>query len=939
MKHLVPPIPHCLARLLVILILALAAPNVQAEYLMNEVGDRYYAWDDDIDDMHMVSFIITIDESAATASLKLNWCGDLVTEINIPQTVKRETDGKIFRVTEIASKAFEDCSPILSITLPKTIEKVGDEAFIGCTSLESISLPASLTNLYLSAFNGCASLQRIEVEEGNNLFSSADGILYDKAGLKIQRCPIGKKGNVSIPTSVETIGGGAFYNCVGLTSIEIPSSVTTIEYSAFWGCTGLKAVEIPNSVITLGTGIFYGCTELTSVTLPNNIPTVPSNMFYGCSKLSSIEIPNSVLKIERKAFYGCRGLSTIEIPNSVTTIDWEAFQCCSGLKSIVIPNSVSAINDYAFQHCSGLKTIELSNSLKEIDYAVFMGCTSLTSVNLPSSITYIHSHAFEDCKGLVSISLPNSIKRIDSSAFKDCESLVSFKLPDSISKIESSQVAGCTGLKEVILTTKVLLTMTKDGTDYLTLTYFGLNTCVNLETLVLGDLESECEPIIELPKDFIKSPHIKSLTIGNIIKSADKDAFVSMPELSKLNIGKGWRYQNYASVEYLNTLQPIGSGQLAGATKLRSLTMPLPGPGSADAVGNFGELFGTSKSGNVTQYFEDGTTKTYSIPTTLEELTILEGCGMIPYGGLSNCNMLKKLTLPSTIYMVGEKALYGCAQLSDIYCMGAEPAVAYDNSFDGMRLTSCKLHVPYNSGDMYKEAEGWKRFRYIQEEAPIVISVTKNIENAGVVFGMDEYQAGQTAELRAVANSGYTFEGWYEGETLLTAEGTYAFTVLGNRELVAVFAPVADSNPVSVDAPGETATFMWPAVEDAASYTVTAYSDEAMTVPVVTVSLDASGNPIESRVNGDMSATLSGLSKETRYYYSISAFNANGGMLSRYTGAFTTGTAAIGEVSGDAASPVPAAYYNSQGIRSSVPWRGLNVVIYTDGSRHKLLID
>ncbi len=62
-------------------------------------------------------------------------------------------------------------------------------------------------------------------------------------------------------------------------------------------------------------------------------------------------------------------------------------------------------------------------------------------------------------------------------------------------------------------------------------------------------------------------------------------------------------------------------------------------------------------------------------------------------------------------------------------------------------------------------------------------------------------------------------------------------------------------------------------------------------------------------------------------------------MLSRYTGAFTTGTAAIGEVSGDAASPVPAAYYNSQGIRSSVPWRGLNVVIYTDGSRRKLLID
>ena len=33
--------------------------------------------------------------------------------------------------------------------------------------------------------------------------------------------------------SVTTIGGRAFYDCSGLTSVTIPNSVTTINYSAF----------------------------------------------------------------------------------------------------------------------------------------------------------------------------------------------------------------------------------------------------------------------------------------------------------------------------------------------------------------------------------------------------------------------------------------------------------------------------------------------------------------------------------------------------------------------------------------------------------------------------------------------------------------------------------------------------------------------------------
>lgn len=377
------------------------------------------------------------------------------------------------------------------------------------------------------------------------------------------------------------------------------------------------------------------------------------------------------------------------------------------------------------------------------------------------------------------------------------------------------------------------------------------------------------------------------------------------------------------------------------STNLKSLTLPFPGVGTVDSFSNFGELFfTTSVAGTraVTQYFEDGSTKTYYIPTSLEELNIAEGCGMIPYGGLSGCNMLKKLSLPTTLYMVGEKALYGCAQLADIHCAGADPAVAFGNSFDGMRFTSCKLHVPYNSGDLYKAAEGWKRFYNIQEEAPIAVNAAKNIENGGVIFGLEAYRPGQTAELRAVANSGYTFTGWYEGGVLQTTSDIYTFTVIGNRDLVAMFSPVLGGGPVTVTPTGSSATLSWPGVESAATYTATAYGDASMTTPVATVTVNAAGEET-SRHNApaNLSVTFKGLTAETEYYYTIKANGADGRLLSQYNGTFATASAGVEDVIITPVNAVVTGYYNLQGVKADEPWPGPNIVVYSDGTTRKLL--
>lgn len=326
---------------------------------------------------------------------------------------------------EIGESAFRDCYNLAQITLPEGLEYIGNSTFVNCGKLESIRIPASVKSIGYYAFD-CNyyyyGVKSIEVDEGNEVYASEDGVLFDKGMTELLKYPNGKEdGAYTVPDGVVTINDRAFGYCGQVSSITLPQSVSYIGSYAFENCDSLLNINLPESVETIGEGAFEDCGSLESIVIPSGITSINSRTFCKCYRLSYAVLPSGIVEIGDEAFENCYRLRRIELPDDLIVIGKWAFYN-TGLSQLTLPKGLIAIGDSAFRSCI-ISALKVPDSVDYIGSGAFAECSWLVKAELPDGFSLINSETFLWCERLTEIILPDSIKMVGDSAFSNCVSL------------------------------------------------------------------------------------------------------------------------------------------------------------------------------------------------------------------------------------------------------------------------------------------------------------------------------------------------------------------------------------------------------------------------------------------------------------------------------------------------------------------------------------
>lgn len=310
-------------------------------------------------------------------------------DVVIPNSI----DG--FVVTAISMYAFSGHSDLASITIPSTIQSIGEGAFFECNGLKKV---------YVSSIEDWCKIDFSYSDsdadaDANPLSIGADLYVDNKLVT-----------DVTIPDGVKSIGKYAFYGYSSLKSISFPSSIRSIGESAFFDCPNLDEVYATNiedwckikfedtfsNPINYGSKIYIDGELATDITIPKGITKICDYAFVNCDTITNVVIPNSVISIGDSAFNCCSNLKNISIPNSVVNIGKGAFSSCFNLEKVEIPDGIKIIKDYIFTSCEKLNTIIIPQSVKKIGYLAFDSDRNLSNVLFKGSKSQWNSIDFTD---------------------------------------------------------------------------------------------------------------------------------------------------------------------------------------------------------------------------------------------------------------------------------------------------------------------------------------------------------------------------------------------------------------------------------------------------------------------------------------------------------------------------------------------------------------
>ena len=401
-------------------------------------------------------------------------CASMLQTVVLPQGVK-------------TVEGFNGCEQLSEISLPDSVEVIGDYAFSYCRKLKTMFIPRNVRYIGSGAF-AQTGIQQFEIDPCNPFFTVVDGVIFSKDLKTLVAFPPAYRPHYDIPVGTETIGAGAFDDC-NLDTIHIPDTVAKLGEQAF-DCSGLHKVFIPDSVKEIGNMCFRGSSEMEQMRLPNGIQQLKC-IISGCRKLKTLDVPASVKRLDMDNIAFCESLEHIFFHDGLEEIAGNSLALSRRgcLKEIFLPKTLKPFPGGLFHHCTDLKefrvdadnpymcakegslytkdmrtllavpdpfrqTFSVPEGVEEIGEFVFLCFVKLETILLPASLKRIGTRAFDFCHNLREIRLPKGVEEINYCAFDNCEKLqrmyIESSVPPTMQDFSSHWSFACNSKKLVI---------------------------------------------------------------------------------------------------------------------------------------------------------------------------------------------------------------------------------------------------------------------------------------------------------------------------------------------------------------------------------------------------------------------------------------------------------------------------------------------------------
>lgn len=269
----------------------------------------------------------------------------------------------------------------ISFEFPEGTKSITAAAFQNNKLLVKVTIPHSMDRIGENAFDGCSSLGEV--------VWNADSVNND-------RCRFSKSlYKITFGNEVRVIPNYFLYQCTGLVEIKLPESVESIGESAFGECDGIKQFVFPNSVKTVGYLTISYCDNLEKVVVGEGLQSMNFDyLFTGCSKLKTLE---------------WNAINHKEVKEDL----YHQYESCQApVENVIFGDKVEYVPGMLFFGVKTLANVKLGKSVKQIGEAAFRGCTGLTKVDFPDGIETIGNNAFL-LTNIENFFLPASIKSVE----------------------------------------------------------------------------------------------------------------------------------------------------------------------------------------------------------------------------------------------------------------------------------------------------------------------------------------------------------------------------------------------------------------------------------------------------------------------------------------------------------------------------------------------